>query len=214
MMVDPCIVEVGSTSADEYIAALEWCGEYAYAGRQWVTRYVATEILGANITDEIHNHHNFAWLEEHNGKQYWVVRKGATPSFPGQRGFIGGSMGDDAVIIRGVDSELSKQALYSCVHGAGRVMSRSDARGRFKKNKETGEIICKTEPRVNKAEMMQWVQDKGVVLRGADVDESPQAYRRLSEVLDYHKGTYEIETVLHPIGVAMAGNDIVDPYKD
>lgn len=214
MMVDPCLVEIGTKNADDYIAAMQWCGEYAYAGRQWVSRYVATEILGGNIIDEVHNHHNFAWRETHGDKEYWVVRKGATPAFPGQRGFVGGSMGDDAVIIRGVDSELSKSALYSTVHGAGRVLSRNQARGRYKKNKETGEVVCTSEPMVKRDEMMKWIEDKGVVLRGGDLDESPQAYRRLSEVLAYHAGTIEIETVLHPIGVAMAGNDVIDPYKD
>jgi tRNA-splicing ligase RtcB (3'-phosphate/5'-hydroxy nucleic acid ligase) len=60
-----------------------------------------------------------------------VVRKGATPAFPGQYGFVGGSMGDDEVILKGVSSEVSAQALYSTVHGAGRVMSRSAAKGKF-----------------------------------------------------------------------------------
>ena len=63
-------------------------------------------ILGARERDEVHNHHNFAWLEEHHGEMVWVVRKGATPAFPGQRGFVGGSMGDDAVIVEGVESDL------------------------------------------------------------------------------------------------------------
>ena len=67
-------------------------GEYAYAGRDWVCSRVA-EILGAPILDEVHNHHNYAWREEHNGELLWVVRKGATPAFPGQRGFVGGTMG-------------------------------------------------------------------------------------------------------------------------
>ena len=52
----------------------------------------------------MHNHHNFAWREEHDGREVVVVRKGATPAFPGQKGFIGGSMGDDAVIVRGASA--------------------------------------------------------------------------------------------------------------
>jgi tRNA-splicing ligase RtcB len=61
-----------------------------------------------------------------------VHRKGATPAFPGQRGFVGGTMGDDAVILRGVDSPESAEALYSTVHGAGRVLSRRKATGKDK----------------------------------------------------------------------------------
>ena len=70
-----------------------------------------------------------------------MVRKGATPAFPGQRGFVGGSMGDDAVILSGVESETAAASFYSTVHGAGRVMSRTEARGRFVKDPETGKRI-------------------------------------------------------------------------
>ena len=62
--------------------------------------------------------------------------------------------------------------------------------------------------------MMNWVRDKGVELRGGDVDEAPQAYRRLDEVLAAHAGTIRVLHTLRPLGVAMAGRNIVDPYKD
>ena len=192
--------------------ALDLAGRYAYAGREYVCRPVATKILGAKTTDEIHNHHNFAWKENHFGEDMWVVRKGATPAFPGQKGFVGGSMGDNAVIIEGVESQLSKESLYSTVHGAGRVMSRTAARGRFvrdengKKQRQAG--------LVRHDEMMKWIHDKGVCLRGADLDKAPQAYRRLPDVLKEHEGTFRILHTLRPIGVAMVGKDIVDPYKD
>ena len=78
----------------------------------------------------MHNHHNFAWREEHLGRTYWVIRKGCTPARPGQEGFVGGSMGDESVILEGVESDENEQALYSTVHGAGRVMSRTQAAGR------------------------------------------------------------------------------------
>jgi tRNA-splicing ligase RtcB len=57
------------------------------------------QIIGTAVTDSVHNHHNFAWREPHCDRALWVVRKGATPAFPGQRGFVGGSMGHDAVIL-------------------------------------------------------------------------------------------------------------------
>jgi tRNA-splicing ligase RtcB len=85
---------------------MELAGRYAYAGREWVVERVR-RIVGGAVTDTVHNHHNYAWREKHNGRDLWVVRKGATPAFPGQRGFVGGSMGDDAVIIEGVESPSS-----------------------------------------------------------------------------------------------------------
>lgn len=212
MDVPPTLLDEESELGQGYLEAMHLAGCYAYAGREYVARHVARNILGAAIVDEVHNHHNFAWRETHHGRDHWVVRKGATPAFPGQRGFVGGSMGDDAVIIEGVESERSKQALYSTVHGAGRVMSRTEARGRFvrdaegKKQRQPG--------RVRHDEMVKWLHDKGVCLRGGDLDEAPQAYRRLADVLKEHEGTIKVLHVLRPIGVAMAGRDVKDPYKD
>ena len=65
-------------------------GRYAYAGREWVVERVRA-IIGGSVTETVHNHHNYAWRETHNGRDLWVVRKGATPAFPGQRGFVGGA---------------------------------------------------------------------------------------------------------------------------
>ena len=89
---------------------MELAGEYAYAGRDVVVAKVL-EILGAEAVHEVHNHHNFAWREEHFGRTYWVVRKGCTPARPGQEGFVGGSMGDDSVILEGVESAENEQSL-------------------------------------------------------------------------------------------------------
>lgn len=211
MDVDPAVVSESDAVGQAYIAGMKLAGRYAYAGREYVARHVVRKILGAKIEEEVHNHHNFAWEEEHDGSKYWVVRKGATPAFPGQKGFVGGSMGDDAVIIEGVDSEASREAMYSTVHGAGRVMSRTAAKGKFVL--EDGKRIRK-EGRVRHDEMMKWLHDRGVTLRGGDLDEAPQAYRRLPEVLAAHAGTIRVLHVLKPIGVAMAGRDIRDPYKD
>ena len=62
--------------------------------------------------------------------------------------------------------------------------------------------------------MFKWVKDFGVTLRGADVDEAPQCYKRIEEVLAEHKDTIEIKEILRPIIVCMAGENEVDPYKD
>ena len=201
----------------DYWHLMNLAGRYAYAGREWVARKVVS-LLGGNELELVHNHHNFAWKEVHDGEEMVVIRKGATPAFPGQKGFIGGSMGDDAVIVRGTTPDAAppevaaaqREALYSTVHGAGRVMSRSQAAG--KRNRRTGKVI---RPGLVSPEMMQeWVKAKGVVLRGGGLDESPHAYRRLPEVLSAQEGTIEVEHVLTPLIVVMAGADEFDPYKD
>ena len=221
MDVDPLVLTVDSDLGAEYIAAMHLAGRYAYAGRDWVADRVV-KILGANKLDEVHNHHNFAWLENHGGLDVWVVRKGATPAFGGQRGFVGGSMGDDAVILEGIDATRNpmaaalnqEAALFSTVHGAGRVMSRNAARGRRRKVGGRWEDDPAHPGRISRDDMQGWIAKRGVVLRGADTDEAPQAYKRLPEVLRHHGGTVRVLHTLSPIGVAMAGAGEFDPYKD
>src|SRR6184192_2372578 len=130
----PVLLEVGSELGEAYVSAMELAGEYAYAGRDVVVDKVL-EIIGASAVHEVHNHHNFAWREEHFGRSYWVVRKGCTPARPGQEGFVGGSMGDESVILEGVAGKEAEESLFSTVHGAGRVMSRSQAAGRVRRRK-------------------------------------------------------------------------------
>lgn len=207
MDVEPCIIDAKSSLGESYLLAMELAGQYAYAGRDWVCNKVAS-ILGANILDEVHNHHNFAWREEHGGEPYWVVRKGATPAFPGQLGFVGGSMGEQSVILEGVDSPLAVHSLYSTVHGAGRVMGRMEAKGKVK----NGVVV--REGKVTQAMMDGWLRRANVELRGAGLDESPDCYKRLPEVLAEHGDSIRILHTLTPVGVAMAGANEFDPYKD
>src|SRR5258708_3347474 len=168
-------------------------GEYEYAGRDWVCQKVA-KILGAPILEEVHNHHNFAWRETHDGQDYWVVRKGATPAFPGQKGFVGGTMGETSVILEGIENEEARHSLYSTVHGAGRVMGRMEARG--KTDRKTGQVL---RPGKVTTEMMQgWLTKAKVELRGAGLDESPDCYKRLPEVLPAHAQSIPIlHTITH-----------------
>jgi tRNA-splicing ligase RtcB (3'-phosphate/5'-hydroxy nucleic acid ligase) len=209
MDVPPTVVAVESELGQRYLAAMTLAGEYAYAGREWVVEEVR-RILGAEATDTVHNHHNYAWRERHGERELWVVRKGATPAFPGQRGFVGGSMGDNAVILSGVESADGATSLYSTVHGAGRVMSRTEAKG--KRNRKTGEVV--RQGRVSPDAMQAWLREKGVHLVGGDLDEAPQAYRRLTDVLAQHAGTVTIEHTLRPFIVVMADADVFDPFKD
>lgn len=186
-----------------YWELMKLAGTYAYAGREWVARKVV-QIMGGLEMDLVHNNHNFAWQEQHFGEELVVVRKGATPAFPGQRGFVGGSMGDDAVILMGAEegSEEQRQALFSTVHGAGRVMSRTEAggsRGRRRGKRSRGSIS---------EQMMEgWLTRKGVILRGGGRDEAPQAYRRLSDVIAAQGDTVKVLHTLRPLVVAMAEPD-------
>ena len=207
--VEPTIVHQDSELARKYIAGMSLAGEYAYAGREWVVERVRA-IIGGAVTDSVHNHHNYAWRERHGNRDLWIVRKGATPAFPGQRGFVGGSMGDDAVILSGIESAGATESFYSTVHGAGRVLSRTQARG--KRNRKTGEVLAPG--LITHEEMHGWLRIRGVLLHGGDLDEAPQVYRRLPDVLACHDGTVKIEHTLRPIAVVMAGADVFDPFKD
>ena len=211
------LLDLAAPVGHDYWHLMNLAGQYAYAGREWVARKVVS-MLGGTEMELVHNHHNFAWKEVHGGEELVVVRKGATPAFPGQKGFIGGSMGDDAVIVQGASAEtasreietVQREALFSTVHGAGRVMSRTAAAG--KRNRKTGAII--TPGRVTAEMMGEWIREKGVILRGGGLDESPHAYRRLPDVLAAQEGTVEVLHTLRPLIVVMAGADEFDPYKD
>lgn len=204
----PVLFDLSSELGDMYYRAMQLAGRYAYAGRDYVIGQVLS-ILQAEADLEVHNHHNYAWKETHNGKEVIVVRKGATPSAPGQVGFIGGSMGDISVIVRGKDSTENREAYYSTVHGAGRIMSRTQAAGRMNWKTRT-----RSGGQITPEQMQAAVQSFGVELRGAGTDESPFVYRKLQEVLDAHVETVEVLHVLKPIGVCMAGANEFDPYKD
>ena len=236
----PVLFEVDSELGRAYISAMQLAGEYAYAGRDLVVAKVL-EILGTEAVHDVHNHHNFAWREQHFGRTYWVIRKGCTPAEPGQEGFVGGSMGDESVILEGVAGDEAKEALYSTVHGAGRVMSRSQAAGRVRRRRrlacrdrdcprvfdrgvcpdhpEAGVMKVRVEEQV-KPGRVDWsavqarLREQGIVLVGGGADEAPEVYKRLPDVLAAHAGSVRVKHRLRPLGVAMAGRDVYDPYKE
>jgi tRNA-splicing ligase RtcB len=243
MDAPPDVLSLRADVGQAYIAAMALAGAYAYAGREVVVRQVL-DILGAAEVpgSRVHNHHNFAWSEVHNTERLMVTRKGATPAFPGQRGFVGATMDEPAVILEGVQSDASALALYSTVHGAGRAMSRTKAAGKHKKRWSCNNRDCdwhadrggaapqecpqcgnkrfsKRMVRVREGEIdwqatLERVKARGVELRGANAEEAPGAYKRLDEVLVAHAGTVRILHELVPLGVAMAPGDIHDPYKE
>lgn len=210
------LLDLDTPLGDAYWTLMTLAGQYAYVGREWVARKVVAQ-LGGRELELVHNHHNFAWKEEHEGETLVVVRKGATPAFPGQRGFVGGSMGDNAVIVQGAreapahaEIDLRAAALFSTVHGAGRVMSRTAAAGKV--HRKSGTIL--REGLISEEMMHGWLSERGVVLRGGGLDEAPQAYRRLPQVLAAQQGTIEVLHTLRPLVVVMAGAREWDPYRD
>jgi tRNA-splicing ligase RtcB len=241
----PVLFPVDSELGNAYIAAMNLAGDYAYAGREVVVAKVL-ELLGAEAVHDVHNHHNFIWREEHFGRTYWVVRKGCTPARPGQEGFVGGTMGDESVILEGVAGDEATEALYSTVHGAGRVMSRTEAAGRVRRQRVFACSVrdcpfrvpakdyrgehCPDHPdaklrkirgeelvrpgKVDWPAVQRRLRREGIVLVGGGADEAPEVYKRLPDVLAAHAGSVRVKHRLRPLGVAMAGRDIFDPYKD
>jgi tRNA-splicing ligase RtcB len=202
MDAPPTLLRTDSALGQEYIAAMTLACEYAYAGRDVVADRVV-DILGATVTGSVHNNHNFAARETHGGEDWWVVRKGCTPAFPGQQGFVGSTMGEPSVILEGTDTDAARTAFFSTVHGAGRRLSRTQARGK----KGRPGLIDYGRVRAD-------LRARGIELRGGAADEAPDAYKRLDRVLAEHGDSIRVLQRLTPIGVAMAGPDIHDPYRD
>lgn len=205
MMVEPAVIERTATPDlfDAYLNAMTLAGEYAYAGRRLVVEQVLRVLGASEPTETVHNHHNYAWLE--NG--LWVVRKGATPAAPHQLGFVGGSMNDTAVIVSGtVDAE---RTLWSTVHGAGRIMSRTAAAGKYKK--VDGKRI-RTQGAISYEALL--AATEGLERRGGGLDEAPQVYRPLAYVLAHLGSTVTVECEMRPRIVVMADPHERDPYKD
>ena len=229
------LLDMNTTLGEDYYELLKVAGQYAYTGREWAVRTVV-DMFGGKIVDMVHNNHNYTEYEQHDGEMLYVSRKGATPAFPGQRGFVGGSMGDNAVILEGAtisekeegfritpsdteksSSKAQKASLYSTVHGSGRVMSRTEAMGKIdrktgklKINKETGEIS--KAGKITQAEVDAWMTKADVILRGSGIDEAPQVYRRLPDVLREQGPTINVLETLKPIIVVMAGANDADHY--
>jgi tRNA-splicing ligase RtcB len=213
MESDPALVDMHSDIGQNYYEAMVLGGKYAYAGREWVVDAVSRIIQGSTERlDMVHNHHNFAWIERHDGEDYFVVRKGSTPAFPGQRSFIGSNMRDVSVIVRGLDTPQAKENLYSTVHGAGRIMSRRQAAGKFKGWGSKRVLVEKG--LVDEDAMRSDMQASNVLLYGGGADESPDCYKKLDDVLSHHDDSVAVEHRLTPILVCMAGANEIDPYKD
>ncbi|AGW12860.1 putative cytoplasmic protein RtcB [Megalodesulfovibrio gigas DSM 1382 = ATCC 19364] len=154
--------ELGSAEGREYWAAMELMGRYSEANHQLIHRRIVGA-LGLEVLATVENHHNFAWVETVAGRPAVVHRKGATPAHLGRLGVIPGSMTAPGFVVRGKGNPAS---LCSAAHGAGRRMSRTEAR-----------------KRANWHQMTRELEAHGVTLMGGGLDEAPCAYKDIHAVM-------------------------------
>ena len=155
-------LDMDSEEGQGYWQAMELMGKYAAANHELIHGHVLAA-LGAAARVSVENHHNFAWIEEHGGEQVVVHRKGATPAGEGVLGVIPGSMGTPGYVVRGLGVAAS---LNSASHGAGRAMSRTEAKRRF-----------------NWSQARAFLKKRGVRLISAGLDEVPMAYKPIEQVM-------------------------------
>jgi tRNA-splicing ligase RtcB len=167
----------------EYWNAMNLMGEYAAANHERIHHHVA-QALGFEVLAVVENHHNFAWKEQHDGRELIVHRKGATPAGRGVLGVIPGTMADPAFLVSGLGDADS---LRSAPHGAGRRMSRTQALKQF--------TWDQTRALLNK---------RGVKLLSAGLDEAPMAYKDIHEVMAAQTDLVEPLGTFHPRLVKMA----------
>jgi tRNA-splicing ligase RtcB len=146
----------------EYWLSMELMGRYSSANHELIHRAIARN-LGAEVLLDVENHHNFAWLEDLDGEEVVVHRKGATPAAKDVVGIIPGSMGTSGYVVRGKGVAAS---LNSASHGAGRRMSRKAAHGAF-----------------TWKQARDFLAERGVTLISGGLDEAPMAYKDIDEVM-------------------------------
>jgi tRNA-splicing ligase RtcB (3'-phosphate/5'-hydroxy nucleic acid ligase) len=168
--MDLAWVEEGSEEFAAYLGDLQWCQAYAFQNRQEMMARIMAVLADMYMNGEalpvdmkVNCHHNYAVRETHFGEQVWVTRKGAVRAAAGDLGIIPGSMGARSFIVRGLGSA---ESFHSCSHGAGRVLSRTEAKKRFS-----------VKDLVNQTEGVESRKDHGVL------DEIPAAYKDIDEVM-------------------------------
>jgi RNA-splicing ligase RtcB len=182
----------GTPEFDAYIADMLWAQEYARANREAMMDAVLSELwsfVGTSgaATGPGHEvgrtncHHNYTEREFHHGRTVWLTRKGAIRARQGDVGVIPGSMGTSSYIVRGLGNPAS---YFSCSHGAGRRMSRSRARREI----TLGDFVTSMAGR-------GWQQEKAIQL----LDEAPQAYKDIDQVMADQADLVAIEHTLHQI---------------
>ena len=176
-------LELDSEEGQEYWAAMNLAGDYSHTNHRIIHNRLA-KAFGEKPLKIFENHHNFAWKERlSNGQKVIVHRKGATPAAIGDIGIIPGTMASPAFIVSGKGNEDS---INSASHGAGRVISRIQAK--------------KT---LSQKQMNDYLQQQGVELLGAGLDESPFAYKDIHEVMEQQKDLVDVLAKFYPKIVRM-----------
>lgn len=159
-------LDLASEAGEQYWNAMNLMGRFASANHACIHEHIAKH-LGATEIAGVENHHNFAWKETHdlgNGPEELIVhRKGATPAAPGELGVIPGSMADPCFVVIG---NAGPESLGSASHGAGRVMSRGEAKRKFRWN-----------------HLNELLRERGVTLLSAGIDENPHVYKDIRRVM-------------------------------
>lgn len=168
-----------------YWEAMQLAGEYASANHHCIHSHVMKE-LGVQHLVQVENHHNFAWKENHGGKEVIVHRKGATPAGEGVLGIIPGSMATPGYLVRG---KGNADSLNSAAHGAGRAMSRKAAKEKYRW-----------------AGVKDQLEHRRVKLISAGLDEVPGAYKDIQTVMNAQVDLVEIVARFDPRLVKMAGD--------
>ncbi len=180
-------LDLDEEAGAEYWAAMNLMGHYAAANHAVIHKHIAKQV-GASVLLRIENHHNFAWKETHviDGaeRELIVHRKGATPAGAGVLGIIPGSMAAPGFLVRGKGNAAS---LHSASHGAGRVMSRTQAAQRF-----TWSAVKKQ------------LAESGVELMSAGIDEAPGVYKDIHSVMAAQDDLVEVLGRFDPKLVKMA----------
>ncbi|PKN95275.1 MAG: RNA-splicing ligase RtcB [Chloroflexi bacterium HGW-Chloroflexi-6] len=177
-------LSLDSEEGQEYWLSMELAGRFASANHAIIHQRVA-EAVGLREAAAVENHHNFAWQETlPDGRAVIVHRKGATPAGKGVLGVIPGSMGDPGYVVRG---KGASQALESASHGAGRLMSRKAALNSIAKPARDS-----------------YLKERGVTLLGGGLDESPQAYKPIEQVIAAQADLVEVMGKFSPRIVRMA----------
>ncbi|NLI23169.1 MAG: RtcB family protein [Bacteroidales bacterium] len=177
-------LDLRSAEGQEYWKAMTLAGDYAAANHELIHRRIAEE-LGEPWILRIENHHNFAWKEKDpvSGREVIIHRKGATPAAKNDTGVIPGTMIAPGYLVRGRGNPLS---LHSSSHGAGRRISRTQARSQ-----------------ITKKELYEMLQQHGVELIGGDIDEAPTAYKDIGEVMSLQAELVDILAIFRPKIVRM-----------
>ena len=162
---------------------MELMGRYSQANHALIHQAIAKH-LGLTPIWSVENHHNFAWKEVHYGQEVVVHRKGATPAGTKMLGIIPGTMIHPAYVVEGLGNPLS---LCSAAHGAGRSMSRQQAKKRFRR-KDLHDLLRKHK----------------VVLLSAGVDEIPMAYKDIDQVMAAQADLVQVRGRFQPRIVKMA----------